>query len=232
MEGFEESLATSYQGLRWTLLDNCIIGTEGRVSFRVTICNSTDMGQDARLMPPGDIQQERCNVCLALILAGFLSPPVPRCWWKAVSEALARGSERILRHIYPQSDHGAASEVDDSVDSDHLQVQLDVPRPFDGACHHQGGTHRPCLPHIELSTLVARFDLENVIGTRVSGCCLHLEDVSRNGASWHHIHVPIQDGEWLVSAAGVLSRTHTAVFTNQQIRLLTADGINTFEAPL
>lgn len=154
MEGFEGSLATSYQGLRWTLLDNCIIGTEGRVSFRVTICNSTDMGQDARLMPPGDIQQERCNVCLALILAGFLSPPVPRCWWKAVSEALARGSERILRHIYPQSDHGAASEVDDSVDSDHLQVQLDVPRPFDGACHHQGGTDRPCLLWTEPGELV------------------------------------------------------------------------------
>lgn len=62
-----------------------------------------------------------------------------------MSEALTRGSERILGHVYPQSDHGAASEVDDSVDGDHLQVQLDVPRPFDGACHHQGGTDRPCL---------------------------------------------------------------------------------------
>lgn len=71
-----------------------------------------------------------------------------------MSEALARGSERILRHIYPQSDHGAASEVDDSVDSDHLQVQLDVPRPFDGACHHQGGTDRPCLLWTQPGVLV------------------------------------------------------------------------------
>lgn len=54
--------------------------------------------------------------------------------------APARGSERVLRHVYPQSDHGAASEVDDSVDRDHFQVQLYVPRPFDGTCHHQGGT--------------------------------------------------------------------------------------------
>lgn len=73
MEGLEESLATSYQGPRRTLLDNCIIGTEGRMSFRVTICNRTAMGQDARLPPRGDSQQEMCNVCLALILAGFLS---------------------------------------------------------------------------------------------------------------------------------------------------------------
>lgn len=183
MEGLGESLATSHQGPKRILLDNCIIGTEGMVSFRVTVCDSTGRGQDARLIPQGDVQQERCNVCLALILAGFFSPPVPRCWLKAVSEALTQGSERILGHVYPQSDHGAASEVDDSVDGDHLQVQLDVPRPFDGACHHQGGTDRPCLPHIELSTLIPRFDLENVIGARVSGGCLHLEDVSRNRTS-------------------------------------------------
>lgn len=51
----------------------------------------------------------------------------------------------ILRHVYPQSDHGAASEVDDGVDSDHFQVQLYFPGPFDGACHHQGGTDGACL---------------------------------------------------------------------------------------
>lgn len=71
-----------------------------------------------------------------------------------MSEALAQGSEWILRHIYPQSDHRAASEVDDSVDGDHLQVQLDVPRPFDGACHHQSGTDRPCLLWTEPGALV------------------------------------------------------------------------------
>lgn len=59
-------------GPRRILLDNCIVGTGGRVSFRVTVGNSTGRGQDTRLMPQGDVQQERCNVRLALILAGFL----------------------------------------------------------------------------------------------------------------------------------------------------------------
>lgn len=58
----------------------------------------------------------------------------------SVSGPPARGSERVLGHVYPQSDHGAAPEVDDGVDGDHFQVQLDVPGPFDGAGHHQGGT--------------------------------------------------------------------------------------------
>lgn len=62
-----------------------------------------------------------------------------------MSEAPAQGSEWVLRHVYPQSDHGAASEVDDGVDSDHFQVQLYFPGPFDGACHHQGGTDGACL---------------------------------------------------------------------------------------
>lgn len=56
------------------------------VSFRVTVCDST--GQDARLMPQGDVQQESCSVCLALILAGFFSPPVP--------SVLVKGSVRGL----------------------------------------------------------------------------------------------------------------------------------------
>lgn len=46
-----------------------------------------------------------------------------------------------------------------------------------------GAAHTPSYPHVELSTLVARFDLENIIGARVAGCCLHLEDISRNRAS-------------------------------------------------
>lgn len=146
--------------------------------------------------------------------------------------APARGSERVLRHVYPQSDHGAASEVDDSVDRDHFQVQLYVPRPFDGTCHHQGGTDGARLPHIEFSALIPRLDLENVIGPRVAGRRLHLEDVSRNRAARHHIHIPVQDGEGLVSAARVFSGTHTAVIADPQIRLLAADGVNAFEAPL
>ena len=71
-----------------------------------------------------------------------------------MSGPLARGSERVLRHVYPQSDHRAASEVDDGVDSDHLQVQLYVPGPLDGACHHQGGTDGTRLLWTEASTLV------------------------------------------------------------------------------
>lgn len=68
----------------------------------------------------------------------------------------------------------------------------------------------PSYPHVELSALIARLDLENVISPRIAGRGLHLEDVSRNGASRHHIHIPVQDGEGLVSAARILSRTHTA----------------------
>lgn len=71
-----------------------------------------------------------------------------------MSETPARGSERVLGHIYPQSDHGAASEVDDCVDRDHFQVQLYVPRPFDGACHHQGGTDGARLLWTEPGILV------------------------------------------------------------------------------
>lgn len=149
-----------------------------------------------------------------------------------MSEAPAQGSEWVLRHVYPQSDHGAASEVDDGVDSDHFQVQLYFPGPFDGACHHQGGTDGACLPHIEFSAFIPRLDLENVISPRVAGCCLHLEDVSRNRASRHHVHIPVQDGEGLVSAARILSGTHTAVIADPQIRLLAADGVNALEAPL
>lgn len=68
----------------------------------------------------------------------------------------------------------------------------------------------PSYPHIEFSALVPRLDLENVVSAGVAGRGLHLEDVSRNGAYGHHVHVPVQDGEGLVSAASVLGGTHTA----------------------
>lgn len=49
------------------------MGTRGRVSFRVTVGNSTGRGRVPGLMPQKtDVQQERCNVCLALILARLL----------------------------------------------------------------------------------------------------------------------------------------------------------------
>lgn len=44
------------------------MGTEGRVSFRVTVSNSTGRGQDAGMMPQGDIEQERCSVHLLSFL--------------------------------------------------------------------------------------------------------------------------------------------------------------------
>lgn len=131
----------------------------------------------------GDVQPKRPPICLTLELS-LVSPLLcPLVQLEAVSEAAARRSERVLGHIYPQSNHRAASEVDDGVDRDHFQVQLYVPGPFDGASHHQGGTDGARLPHIEFSALIPRLDLENVISPRVAGCCLHLEDVSGNRAS-------------------------------------------------
>lgn len=88
------------------------------------------------------------------------------------------------------------------------------------------------MPHVELSAFIPRLNLENVIGPRIAGCGLHLEDVGRDRASGHHIHIPVQDGKGLVSAARVLSWTHTAVITDKQIWLLTANGVNALEAPL
>lgn len=65
-------------------------------------------------------------------------------------------------------------------------------------------------PHVEFSALIAWFDLEDVIGTRIATCCLHLKDVRRHRPSRHHVHVSIEDGEWLISATRVFSRTHAA----------------------
>lgn len=55
------------------------MGTGGRVSFRVTLGNMTGRGQDARRMSPGRYRAGKVQRLLALILAGFLSPPVPWC---------------------------------------------------------------------------------------------------------------------------------------------------------
>lgn len=102
----------------------------------------------------GDVQPKRPHVCL--ILGPSLVSPLlcPLVQLEAVSEAAAWRSERVLGHIYPQSDHRAASEVDDGVDCDHFQVQLYVPGPFDGASHHQGGTDGARLLWTEPGILV------------------------------------------------------------------------------
>lgn len=65
-------------------------------------------------------------------------------------------------------------------------------------------------PHVEFPAFVPWFDLEDVIGSRVASCCLHLKDVRRHGPPGHHVHHSVQDGEWLISAAGVFSWTHAA----------------------
>lgn len=62
-----------------------------------------------------------------------------------VSRAQTQGLEGVLWYVYRQSDDRASSEVDDSVDSDHFQVQLNSTGPLHGAGHHQGSTDRSCL---------------------------------------------------------------------------------------
>lgn len=73
MEGLEESLASSHQGPGRILLDNCVVGTGGRMSFRVIIYDGTGRGQDAGLCP-----REMCSrkgsvsVSLSLLLVSSL----------------------------------------------------------------------------------------------------------------------------------------------------------------
>lgn len=50
-----------------------------------------------------------------------------------------RLSERVLRHKYRQTYDGAASEVDDVVDGNHLQVQHQLFRPLDGPWQDKSG---------------------------------------------------------------------------------------------
>lgn len=112
----------------------------------------------------GNVQQERRGCPSRSHSPSLLfSSPVPWRCGEAVSEAPPGPSERVLRHMYPQPDHRAASEVDDGVDSDHFQVQLYVPGPFDGARHHQRGTDGARLLWTEPGTLV-REDLTHLRG--------------------------------------------------------------------
>lgn len=93
-------------------------------------------------------------------------------------------SVRMLRHVYRQPYDTAASEVDDVVNGYHLQIQDQLPGTLDGPRQDQSGTHVTGLPHVELSSLVARsFDLEDVESSRVSGSGLHLEDVCWDAAA-------------------------------------------------
>lgn len=133
---------------------------------------------------------------------------------------------------YPQPDDGAASEVDDCVDGDHFQIQCDVARTLDGTSHNQGGTDGACLPHVEFSAFIPRLDLENVVGTRVASCCLHLEDVSWDTACRYHVHMPVQDGKRLVSASRIFSWAHTPIVIYGHVGLLTPHRVQTFVGTL
>ena len=66
------------------------------------------------------------------------------------------------------------------------------------------GLH-PTYPHVKLSALVARLDLEDVEGPGVARGGLHLEDVCGHAAARRQVHVAVQDGEGPVSAGRVLS---------------------------
>lgn len=88
-----------------------------------------------------------------------------------------RALKRVLRYIDCQSDHRAPSKVDDGVDGDHFQIQHDVSWSLNWTGHHHSGADWPGLPHVELSAFIPRLDLEDVVGSRVTSCGLHLEDV-------------------------------------------------------
>lgn len=91
-------------------------------------------------------------------------------------------SERVLGDKYRQTYDGAASEVDDVVDRDHLQVQDQLSGPLDWPGQDQRGAHITGLPHVKLPSFVARLYLEDVEGAGVARGGLHLEDVCRHTA--------------------------------------------------
>lgn len=111
----------------------------------------------------------------------------------------------MLRYEYRQTNNGGASEVDDIVDGDHLQVQHHLLRASDGPRQDQCGTDIAGLSHVKLPSFVARLYLEDIKGTRVTCGGLHLKNVCGNTAARGQVHVSVQDGEGLVSAGGVLS---------------------------
>lgn len=114
-------------------------------------------------------------------------------------------SERVLRDKYRQTYDGAASEVDDVVDRDHLQVQHHLPGPLDGPGQDQRGAHVTGLSHVKLSSLVARLYLEDVEGAGVARGGLHLEDFCRHTAPRRQVHVSVQNSEGFFPAGRVLS---------------------------
>lgn len=68
-------------------------------------------------------------------------PPRRAAWSFEAINVHSGGSERVLGDKYRQADDGAASEVDDVVDRDHLQVQHHLPRSLDGTRQDKCGAH-------------------------------------------------------------------------------------------
>lgn len=71
-------------------------------------------------------------------------------------------------------------------------------------------------PHVKLTALVARFDLEDVESPRVARGGLHLENIGRDAASRGQVHVTVQNSERPVSTGRVLRRTHTLTDKDRQ----------------
>lgn len=74
------------------------------------------------------------------------------------------------------------------------------------SCHiTSSSTH----PHVKLTALVARFDLEDVESPGVARGGLHLKNISRDAAPRGQVHVAVQNSERPFSTGGVLCRTQT-----------------------
>lgn len=94
-----------------------------------------------------------------------------------------RVSERMFRDEYCEADDGAASKVDDVVDSNHFQVQDDCLWSFDWPSQDQRSADVTGLPHVKCTAIVTRFDLEDVESPWVACSGLHLKYISGDTAS-------------------------------------------------
>lgn len=61
------------------IFDNCILGSEGRCPSEQQVCVVQHESGHLVLTPQENVQQERHNLCLTVILSRFLSSPVPWC---------------------------------------------------------------------------------------------------------------------------------------------------------
>lgn len=140
---------------------------------------------------------------------------------------MCRVSEGVFRDEYCEADDGTASEVDDVVDCDHFQVQDDRPGSSDWPSQDQCSADVAGLPHVKLTALVARFDLEDVESPGVARGGLHLKNISRDAAPRGQVHVAVQNSERPFSTGGVLCRTQTLIVTELYVWRFTYEGVQT-----